>query len=292
MSLASLVTSLEETLSRAGISSARAEAEIIAAHVLGLNRTTLHLEGEREIAHGDRERILGLGRRRADRYPLQYITGECEFMSLTFAVREGVFIPRPETEVLVESVVQRVKADGGGPRTLLEIGTGSGVICVSLGHELGAICGAGLRIVATDISGPAVDTASANASRHGLENLMKFVVGDGISFLRKAGGGGYFDIFVCNPPYVASSEIDDLEPEVRDHEPRAALDGGRDGLEFMRRIIPVLPSILREGALVAFEIAPDQSAAVGRLLAGAGAAGIEVVRDLSGRDRVITARMA
>jgi release factor glutamine methyltransferase len=292
LSLTSLLTSVESSLSKAGISSARAEAEIIAGHVLGLKRTGLYLEGARDVSQPDRKRVLELARLRAARYPLQYITGECEFMSLAFEVREGVFIPRPETEVLVECVIDKVRAKGAAPRAILEIGTGSGVICVCLGRSLGRQSAGRLDIVATDVSPVAVETARANALGHGVRNLMQFVLGDGISFLRESGGGGRFDIFVCNPPYVAASQIEGLEPEVRDHEPRAALDGGEDGLEFMRRIIPALPSILSRGALAAFEIAPDQGAGVGRLLTGAGAGEVGVVKDLSGRDRVITARMA
>jgi len=292
LSLASLLTSVESSLAEAGIPSARAEAEIITGHVLGLRRTGLYIYGGRDVSPPDRERVLDLARRRAARYPLQYITGECEFMSLAFEVREGVFIPRPETEVLVECVIDKVRAKGAAPRAVLELGTGSGVISVCLGRALGAESEGSLKIVATDVSRVAVDTARANALGHGVKNLMQFVLGDGISFLRESGGGGDFDIFVCNPPYVAASQIEGLEPEVRDHEPRAALDGGEDGLEFMRRIIPALPSILARGALAAFEIAPDQGESVGRLLTGAGAGEVGVVKDLSGRDRVITARMA
>ncbi len=292
MSIVALVTSVEHILSGAGISTARTEAEIIAGHVLGLTRTGLYLDGERDVSPGDAERLLELARRRAGRYPLQYITGECEFMSLAFGLREGVFIPRPETEVLVECVIEKAKAAGAGRLKIIEMGTGSGVICVSLACVLGMERGALLSMVATDVSAVSVDTARANASRHGVENLMQFIVGDGISFLRETDGGGGFDIFVCNPPYVRAADIAGLEPEVRDHEPRAALDGGEDGLEFVRRIIPALPSILSRGALVALEVAPDQGEAVGRLLEGAGAAAVGVVKDLSGRDRVITARMA
>jgi release factor glutamine methyltransferase len=294
LSLSSLIASLEESLSRAGISSPRAEAEMIAGHVLGLKRADLYLRGEEEVAEPEGELIMELAARRLGRYPLQYITGECEFMSLGFAVREGVFIPRPETEVLVESVVGRAGAGKAEPRALLEVGTGCGVICISLGREM-----SGLRAVATDVSMVAVETAMANAARHGVENRMRFAVGDGISFFREGGPDGVnegrwrgFDLFVCNPPYVATSEIAGLEPEVRDHEPRAAVDGGEDGLEFMRRIIPGLPSIMSRGALLAFEIAPDQGETVSRLLARAGGVEIEVIEDLSKRDRVVIARMA
>ncbi len=294
MSLASLIRSLEEVFRGSGVPSPRVDAEILAAHVLGLSRTDVHLGGGMEVSRADEERIRALARRRAARYPLQYLTGECEFHSLAFLVREGVFIPRPETEVLVEAVACRLEAGGRRPRNLLEIGTGTGVICISPARALGwnAAGTGGPRVVATDISFEAVETAALNAAKHGVENLMQFAVGDGIGFLKGVGGGEGFDVFVCNPPYVAASEIAGLQPEVRDHEPRAALDGGKDGLEFMRRIIPALPSILAGGALAAFETAPDQAGAVTRLLREAGALETEVVRDLSGRDRVTIARMA
>lgn len=294
LSLSSLIASLETSLSRAGISSARVEAEILAGHVLGLKRTDLYLLGDEKVPDRERARIMELAARRLRRYPLQYIIGECEFMSIEFAVREGVFIPRPETEVLVESVAERAGAWKRRPQTLLELGTGCGVISISLAREMGD-----LRVFATDISLDAVETARANAARYGVENRMRFVVGDGISFLKEGGREGRdkgmwrsFDVFVCNPPYVATSQIDGLEPEVRDHEPRAAVDGGGDGLEFMRRIIPDLPSMMSGGALLALEIAPDQGEAVSRLLARAGGVEIEVIKDLSSRDRVVIARMA
>ena len=283
-------------LASAGIASARTDAELIAGHALGLKRTMLYADGGREVSPRDEESMLEMAGRRARRYPLQYITGKCEFMSLAFGLREGVFIPRPETEVLVESVLALLAPGAGGDRPrILEVGTGAGVISVSLAFALGRDLGrdgeAGFRIVATDISPAAVLTARDNAARHGVGNFMQFVVGDGISFLRRADGGGPFDVFVCNPPYVRAGEIEALEPEVRDHEPRAALDGGEDGLDFARRILPCLPSILSRGALVALEMAPGQGEAVGRLLTGAGAGAVRVIKDLSGRDRVITARM-
>lgn len=290
--LSSLIASLEESFKCAGIVSARVEAELLAGHVLGLSRSDLIVKGGMEVPAADEKRITELAGRREERYPLQYIIGECEFLSLDFAVRGGVFIPRPETEVLVESVAGRVEVPDDRTLRIIDIGTGTGAICISLAHVLRESCACGLNVLATDISFEAVRTARGNASRHGLENSMKFAVGDGISFIRERDGREGFDICVSNPPYVASSDIEGLEPEVRDHEPRAALDGGRDGLEFIRRIVPGLPSILREGALVALEIAPGQAREVEGLLAGTGAAGTEVVKDLSGRDRVIIARMA
>lgn len=289
--LSSLIDSLEESLRRAGIDSARVEAEMLAGHVLGLSRSQLQVRGGGEVSAADEKRIAVLAGRREKRYPLQYLTGECEFYSLAFTVREGVFIPRPETEVLVESVASKVKAHAGKALRILDIGTGSGAISISLAHALGPSRAAGMFILATDISPVAVEAARLNAARHGVENIMKFAVGDGIGFISERDGGGRFDVCVSNPPYVAASEIDGLDPEVRHHEPRAALDGGEDGLEFVRRIVPGLPSILSEGALAAFEIAPGQAHEVERLLARAGAAGTEVVKDLSGRDRVIIARM-
>jgi release factor glutamine methyltransferase len=291
LTLAALLDSVEAMLARAGISPARPEAEIIAGHALNLKRTGLYIEGGREVPREDERRVLELAGRRARRYPLQYITGECEFMSLAFGLREGVFIPRPETEVLVECVLELLAPEAARGRTrLLEVGTGSGVIAVSLACALAGRGGA-FSALATDVSQVAVGTARANAAEHGVGKYMQFVVGDGISFLRRGDGRRGFDVFVCNPPYVRRSEIGGLEPEVRDHEPRAALDGGEDGLEFVRRIVPGLASVLSGGALVALEMAPDQGEAIGRLLAGAGAVRVDVIRDLSGRDRVITARM-
>jgi release factor glutamine methyltransferase len=297
VSLSSFLSSVEKSLSLAGIASARTEAELLAGYALGLSRTNLHLEAARGLSPDEESRIMELVGRRLMRYPLQYITGECEFLSRAFAVHEGVFIPRPETEVLVESIARRA-GEGGPPLSMLEVGAGTGVVSVSLAREMHF-----RRIVCTDISPLAALNTRENALRHGVESLMHIVVGDGISFLgcgcaagRDRGGdgrlgGACFDLFVCNPPYIAAREIEELEPEVREYEPRVALDGGEDGLSFVRRIFSDLPSILSRGAMVALEIGEDQAGRVSALLRGSGGRGVEVVKDLSGRNRVVTARM-
>jgi release factor glutamine methyltransferase len=262
------------------------EAETIISHILGLKRSRLYIEGARDLTADEESRIAALvgGRRR--RYPLQYLLGEVEFMGLRLKMRQGVFIPRPETEILVETVIRRL---GRGLR-VLDLGTGSGAIAVSLARYL-----APEIVVATDVSAVAAALARENAALNGVADRVAVVVADGIAALRRAAPGAAtsaashsgFDLVVGNPPYVATGEIEGLQPEVRDYEPRAALDGGPSGLDFFAGVLGNLPSILRGPGVVAFEIGAAQAAEVSALFAGAGLGGIEVVSDLAGRDRIV-----
>jgi release factor glutamine methyltransferase len=282
--LESYLLSARASLRRAGVPSPDVDAETIIGHVLGVRRSEIYLDPRRGLTPGEQGAILDLLERRAARIPLQLLLGECEFMSLPFMVREGVFIPRPETECLVETVVDNVRARGEPVGAILDIGTGSGVIGVTLALYLDLTA-----VVATDISRDALETARANAILHGVDDLVDAILCDGLSGVR-GGTETAFHVVVSNPPYVASGEIGGLEPEVRDHDPLAALDGGPDGLRFIAGLVPGLPSILKKGGLAALEIGAGQGREVAALLAEAGLTEIEVVKDLAGVDRVVTGR--
>ena len=261
---------------------------MLVAHALGLKWSAVHLEPHRLVNPDEQTRALQLAGQRERRVPLQYIIGQCEFMSLPFVITQGVFIPRPETEVLVESLIGEVsKADCASGR-ILDLGAGSGVVGISLAKYLKPDF-----VLACDVSPLAVEISRKNAILNCVHRCMGFVIGDGTSYIgSEADGCGHegFDVVACNPPYVESGQIEFLEPEVRDHDPRLAIDGGTDGLSFIEGITPGLPSILREGAVVGFEIGATHGERVRALFEGCGLTHVRVHKDLNGRDRVVLGR--
>jgi release factor glutamine methyltransferase len=281
--VASLLLRAKRDLAEAGVPSPDVDAEMLVGHVLGVRRSDIYLESGAETTGEEAAAILDLIERRVRRIPLQLLLGEWEFMSLTFKVREGVFIPRPETEILVESVIERFAAGGEHVGSILDIGTGTGVVGISL-----AACLHPDLVVATDVSLVAVEIARTNAILNQVKAAVVFVVCDGLSAIGEK--GAVFDVVVCNPPYVASGRIPGLEPEVRDHDPLWALDGGPDGLRFIAGLLPRIPSVLKRGGLVAFEVGAAQGPDVKMLFEQAGFGKVEVVRDLAGLDRVIVGR--
>lgn len=263
-----------------GVDQARTDAELLLAHCLPLPKIELYLEPQRSLTAEQQSLYRELIERRALRQPLQYITGVQEFMSLEFRVSKDVLIPRPDTEVLVETALTWARTQAP-PLRLLDLCTGSGAVAVSLGHYLSAA-----EIWAGDISEGALEIARANASRHGVK--AHFLQGDLVRpFLAHAP----FHLVTANPPYIPSGDIPGLEPEVSLAEPRMALDGGSDGLDFYRRLGVEVPSLLCPGGKLIVEIGWDQANAVRAILSTAGFEAIEVVRDYAGRDRVVAARI-
>jgi len=284
VTLSVLLSSTREALKRSGAIHPDVEAELVLAHVLGVKRARLYLEPGREIGPGDQARVAEILEGRARHYPLQYLLGEIEFMGLPLTVRDGIFIPRPETEILVETLI-KLGRPRAKPLAILDVCTGSGAIAISLAKYLETSA-----VLATDISLAAIKLARENAVLNHVEARIGFAVGDGLGPIARGGAGRAgrpFDMVVSNPPYIATSEIGGLQAEVRDFEPRAALDGGEDGLRFIAGVVGDIPSILEEGGIVAFEIGASQAEAAGALFADAGLAVTEIVRDLAGRDRVI-----
>jgi release factor glutamine methyltransferase len=282
--LSAYLSRIRSLLSAAGVPSPGVESELILTYVLALKRSEIYSRPERIITQAEASALMDLAERRTRRIPLQYLLGECEFMSLPFRIREGVFIPRPETEVLVEAVKARIEASGAPAQRILDIGTGSGVIAVSL-----ARCLEPDLVVGTDISLDALEIARANAILNRVESVSRFVACDRLGALRSGAPVG-FDVVVSNPPYVESGEIPGLQPEVRDHEPMVSLDGGPDGLRFFDGLLPGIASILKKGGLVAFEIGETQGPRVKALLEQAGLKKVEIAKDLAGFDRVVLGR--
>jgi len=258
----------------AQIEEATLDARLLLEHVCGTNRNDLLVHGDREVT-ADRERAYfeAIGQR-AKRIPLQHITGTQNFMGLEFMVNGHVLIPRQDTEILVEEVLRQM-TDG---IKILDMCTGSGCILISLLHYSNWCEGVG-----ADISGDALNVAERNAADI-LNNTAKyqFIQSDLFESVE-----GKFDIIVSNPPYIASSVIETLMPEVRAHEPIQALDGMEDGLHFYRKIVDESRSHLVKGGSLYFEIGYDQAEPVCKLMEKAGYKDIQVVKDYAGLDRVV-----
>jgi release factor glutamine methyltransferase len=279
------------TLEAAGIDSARLDAELLLAHVLGATRTALFAHPERLVTEAEAAEFTAALHRRERREPLPYITGVREFLGLPFRVTPAVLIPRPETEVLVETVAARLSSGWGReyPFRLLDVGTGSGCIAIGLAHFLPRA-----TVLAVEPSPDALAVAQQNAAALGVADRLEWVAAPFPEAL--AGHGDEFHAVVSNPPYIPEAEIAALQPEVRDWEPRGALSGGPDGLELIRALVAHAPRLLRQpeegetAPLLALEVAMGQAERVLELLrADRRYRGVEAVADLAGVPRVCLA---
>jgi release factor glutamine methyltransferase len=271
-------------LGAAGIESPRLDAELVLRHVLGIDQAEFYLRVDDAIGPDIERRAWELLQRRARREPLAYITGHKEFWSLDFIVTPDVLIPRPETELLVEAALERARSMIKSRVKIIDLGTGSGAIAVSLATELPQA-----EITAVDISSAALRVAHSNAERHGVANRIRFAQGD--LFAPVADKGDSFDLIVANPPYIRSGDIAALAPEIREWEPIAALDGGTDGLDAYRRIVSESRRYLAADGHVLLEIGVGLAEAVGKMIANAGGfETVAVLRDYAGNERVIATR--
>jgi release factor glutamine methyltransferase len=276
-----------EYLEGKGIESAKLNAERLLSDVLGLTRMELFMQHDRPVLGAELDRFRDLVRRRGAGEPLQQILGETEFYSRTFKVEPGVFIPRPETERLIEACCDLL-APGDHSMVdpvAVEIGCGSGIIGVTLALELPR-----LTVHATDVNPHAVHLAERNAHLLGCDVRMEFHQGSRFSPL-PASLKGSVDLLVSNPPYIPTGEIPDLDGEVKDHDPRDALDGGEDGLNVYRAIAGEMREWVRPGGHAAFEIGFDQGPQVKEILEASGARDVRIIADYADLDRVVTARL-
>ncbi len=271
-----------DKLTSAGIEDADPEARIILRETAGLSATDIHGRPDDEITSDIYNEIQAVIKRRLMREPLQYIYGRWDFMGLSFAVRPGVLIPRPDTEIIVETVMGRLH-DG---MRILDLCTGTGCILISLLKYSNGCEGVGV-----DISAEALALARENADNINNSASISFLQGDLYDALTEVVTPITFDIIVSNPPYIPAGVIDTLEPEVKEYEPRLALDGGDDGLDIIRRIIDGSQDHLIKGGELFLEIGYDQGQAVSALMREAGFADVEVIRDYAGLDRVVTGRL-
>lgn len=252
----------------------RSASEFIIMHKFGVTRAELII-GEKALPDAAAEELRGGLERFSRGEPLQYIVGSEGFMSLKFKVTSDVLIPRPETELLVETLIDMFK-DFDAP-TFIDVGAGSGCIAVSLAKYLPTA-----RITALDISPAALSVAAENAAENGVSDRIDFIRHD---IMRGFPNLPAADCVVSNPPYIRDGEIPSLDKNVRDFEPLIALRGGEDGLDFYRRITKC--AVLKSGGVLAYETGFDQSAAVGEILRRQGFKDIRIIPDLEGRGRVV-----
>jgi release factor glutamine methyltransferase len=273
--LGALVRALRE----GGIDSAQIDGRVLLCAALGIDHASLVRDPDCPLGPGAAT-VASFAARRLRREPVSRIMGHREFWQARFKIAQGVLDPRPETETLIEAVLDHAARFPGENWRILDLGTGSGAILCSVLESLPGSTGVGV-----DISAAACAITRDNLAALGLAPRGLIVRGDWTRALR-----GRFDVIVSNPPYVASAAIARLEPEVRDHDPRLALDGGEDGLAAYREIIPALPGLLAPGGLIALELGAGQHRSVDSLLSRRFKVPVEVRLDLHGRRRVILAR--
>ncbi len=262
----------------AGIVQPRLEAEILLAHALDVERLHLYLSPDKPLTVDERAKFKTFIQQRRAGTPLQHLIGEVTFFGLRFKVRRDALIPRGETEELLDRTLRLV----GREQTArcLDLGTGSGVIAICLARYLPRA-----SVVAVDVSAQALELARENATLNGVADRVAFVESDWFQNV-----SGSFDVIVSNPPYVETGALNGLATEVRDHEPRVALDGGRDGIEQIRALVAGVGTHLERGGRLLLEIGHGQGDRVERLLTDAGLAGAAIERDLSGLERFAVAR--
>ena len=268
-----------EYLKNKGVETGRLDAEWLLAAALGVDRLQLYLKYNRPLSSEEREAFKPLLRRRAGREPLQYIIGRTGFRELELKTDPRVLIPRPETEVLVQEVLDWASA---GAESVWDMGTGAGAVALSLAAE-----GTWTRVVATDVSPEALSVAADNAERYDLGGHVEFREG---SLFEPLEEGERFDVIVSNPPYIAEGEKGELQPEVRDWEPPEALFAGEDGLDVIRELVAGAPKHLLSGGLLALECGLGQAEGIAADVQATGAFGAVRIRaDLTGRPRFVTA---
>lgn len=283
LTAAGFLSMVRERLSAAGIEEAAAESWILLEWIFGLDRASYYMDPRCILPEEKMKEAEEVLLKRERRVPLQYLMGTCEFMGLTFHVDERVLIPRQDTECLVELALSIMKhekkeREPGRKPQVLDLCTGSGCIGISIGKLF-----KGAEITLSDISGDALSVAGMNAENLGVAvDLVRSDLFDEI--------GGSFDYILSNPPYIPSAVIDTLMPEVRDYEPRPALDGKEDGLAFYRRIVREAKEHLYPGGWLLLEIGMDQGISLLDLLEKEGYIQTEIKKDLAGLDRIAAGR--
>lgn len=284
MTVLEIIQRSAEFLARRGVESPRLQIELMLAHVLEVPRLQLYLKFDRALTDPELDRLRGMVKRRGEREPLQHILGATSFCGLDFAVNREVLVPRPETELLAErawGLAAQIAARGGAIPRVLDWGTGSGCLGIAIAVKCPTA-----RVCALDASASALAVARRNAERHGVLDRVKFLWSDGFAGVPAS---ERFDLVASNPPYIPSATIAQLEPEVRDYDPRAALDGGQEGLSCFERLADEAPPFLAEGGRLLLEFGDGQESALRRVLEARGWAIDAVERDYAQAPRILIA---
>ena len=282
MTVLEVIQKSSEFLAKKGVDSPRLQTELLLAHLLKLPRMKLYLNFERVLSPVELDALRALVMRRAQREPLQHIIGSTSFCGLEMSVNKSVLVPRPETELLAEMGWHFLSTLNSQPSTCLDFGTGSGCIAIAI-----AVKCATARAVAIDVSADSISVAKQNATTNGVSERIEFRCGDGFSTLN---GNDQFDLIVSNPPYIASEEIATLQPEVRDFDPRGALDGGADGLDFYRRLASESAAFLKPGGKLMIEFGDGQAEAISAIFSSKQWHIEGVFEDYSKRPRILVVK--
>ncbi len=283
MTILEVIRRSTDFLARKGVASSRLQVELLLAHLLRMPRMQIYLSFERALTTAEQDALRALVQRRGQREPLQYIVGSTSFCGLEIALNRHVLIPRPETELLAQRAWTFLQKTDGVP-SALELGTGSGCLAIALAHHA-----AQAKVEATDVSGPALELARLNAQTNHLADRLQFRQGD---LFDAAPADARFHLIVSNPPYIPTARIDTLEAEVRDYEPRGALDGGADGQDFYRRIATEAGARLHPGGCVMVELDDEGAAATGAIFQREKWIVESVEKDDRGHERILIARPA
>ncbi len=278
-----LLTWTTDFLRGKGADSPRLDAEVLLAHARGCQRIELYTAFEEEPTEAVRTAFRELVGRRAKGAPVAYLVGRREFFSLMFEVTPDVLIPRPETESLVVRAIDLAKLLGGGDLRIADVGTGSGIVAVTVAKHVKSC-----QVTAIDVSPAAIEVAKRNAAKHSVSERVEFVESD---LFESIPSGTEFDLILSNPPYVASDEMAGLAADVRDYEPHLALDGGAKGTEVIARLIPQAAERLKAGGWLLMEVGADNASRVEQLVKANLAFELaETLRDIANLPRVVQAK--
>ena len=268
---------------RGGVDEPRLSAELLLAHALNCDRMALYTRHEQIPSLAQVTAFREMVKKRKEGVPVAYLINKAWFFSLEFLVTPDVLIPRPDTETLVEQAIRLARASGWNQPRILDLCTGSGCIAIALAKNLPAA-----QLIAVDLSDKALAVARQNAETHAVAERIKFVQGNLFEPVAVLAGLTRFELIISNPPYIPTAQIVSLSPNVRAHEPRAALDGGSDGMDFHRRIATEAPEYLAPGGILMMEIAFDQAAGVEEILTTTGIyENIRTLRDAAGHQRCV-----
>ncbi len=277
-----LLTWVTEYLTQKGVDSPRLSAELLLSHVLGLKRIELYTQYNKVVPQEQLTQLRGLVKRAGEHEPVAYLVGRTEFYSIEFEVTPDCLIPRPETELLVQRSIELLRKRTG-PQSVCDLCTGCGIIAVAIAKNVPDV-----KVMATDISEPALGVAAKNVEKHKLGERIELRHGD--LFEPLVPQLDVFDLIVCNPPYVSAAEYEALDRNVKEYEPRLALYAGQDGLDVYRRIVEKVDQFLKPDGILLLEIGYLQGPAVRELLEQTKAlAQIRIDKDLQSHERVVTA---